>query len=321
MLQSKMGEQGKRDVEKLLGYFTGAFIDSRRSSRAGCCGRVEEQFATLCSSCHGSDGGGGAYSPNIVDLGTRGTGRRGRENLAEVIRNGTESGMPAFRLPENQVATLVAYIRDLRAPAAERPAPGNAENGARFFAGKGDCMTCHMVRWARRNAWSGVCRISASSAECSRSSRRCVKPGSSGMPGYQVVSIRLLDGSTVRGVARNESTFDLQVQTFDGNLRSFTKSQIAGFTRESKSLMPGVTARDVEVRDLISYLSRLTRENKNTAEIAAASSAGGGLSFEQIVHPKPGEWPTYHGNISGNRHSPLSEINTSNVANLATRNG
>jgi glucose dehydrogenase len=76
------------------------------------------------------------------------------------------------------------------------------------------------------------------------------------------------------------------------------------------------------MRDLLAYLSRLTRDSKSTAEIAQAPAAGGGLSFEQfeqVVHPKPGDWPTYHGNIGGNRHSPLSEINTSNVASLAAK--
>ncbi len=38
--------------------------------------------------------------------------------------------------------------------------------------------------------------------------------------------------------------------------------------------------------------------------------------FDDIAHPKPGEWPTYHGQLSGNRHSPLNDINTTNVGRL-----
>ena len=230
----------------------------------------KKQFAALCSGCHGSDGGGGEHGPNIVDLGRRGPGRGGRENLTEVIKNGTESGMPAFSLPENQIAALVAYIRDLRAPAAERPAQGNAQNGARFFAGKGDCMRCHMVNGNGGTLGPDLSNIGRE-RRVQQIEQALRKPGSSGMPGYEVVSVKLLDGSTVRGVARNESTFDLQVQTFDGKLRSFAKSQIAGLTRESKSLMPAVTAPDEEMRDLLAYLSRLTRDNQGAAEIAQAS--------------------------------------------------
>ena len=47
--------------------------------------------------------------------------------------------------------------------------------------------------------------------------------------------------------------------------------------------------------------------------------SSGGLTFEQIVHAKPCDWPTYHGDIGGNRHSPLDQINASNVKNLAVK--
>src|SRR5262249_9473282 len=46
---------------------------------------------------------------------------------------------------------------------------------------------------------------------------------------------------------------------------------------------------------------------------------GTGLSFTDIAHPRPGTWPTYHGNQSGNRYSPLDQINTSNVTQLVPR--
>ena len=41
------------------------------------------------------------------------------------------------------------------------------------------------------------------------------------------------------------------------------------------------------------------------------------LTFADIVRPRPGEWPTYNGHLSANRHSPLDQINTTNVASLA----
>jgi putative heme-binding domain-containing protein len=280
-------------------------------------GAGAKQFAALCSGCHGSDGGGGEHGPSIVDLGRLGAGRAGRENPADVIKNGTESGMPAFPLPEVQIATLVAYLRDLRAPAAERPAQGSAENGARFFHGKGDCLRCHMVNGSGGTLGPDLSNIGRE-RRVQPIEQALRKPGTSGMPGYQAVSVKLLDGTTVRGVARNESTFDIQVQTFDGKLRSFAKNQIAELTRDPKSLMPAVVASDEETRDLLAYLSRLARDNQGATEITRAPSASD-LSFEQVVHPKPGEWPTYHGNIGGNRHSPLSQINTTNVATLAAK--
>ena len=35
--------------------------------------------------------------------------------------------------------------------------------------------------------------------------------------------------------------------------------------------------------------------------------------------PGYGEWPTYQGQLSGNRHSPLDRINATNVGSLAPK--
>ena len=40
------------------------------------------------------------------------------------------------------------------------------------------------------------------------------------------------------------------------------------------------------------------------------------LTFNDIVRPRAGEWPSYNGHLSANRHSPLTMINTQNVASL-----
>ena len=49
------------------------------------------------------------------------------------------------------------------------------------------------------------------------------------------------------------------------------------------------------------------------------SSLRAGFTFERIAHANPGDWPTYHGDIGGNRHSRLDQINTANVKSLAIR--
>src|SRR4029078_455248 len=41
------------------------------------------------------------------------------------------------------------------------------------------------------------------------------------------------------------------------------------------------------------------------------------ITFKEIAHPKPGEWPTYNGLLSANRHSALDRITTQNVGTLA----
>src|SRR5215470_13386810 len=62
----------------------------------------KKEFESLCAGCHGVDGGGGEYGPNIIDM--RRFGQRTERSLLDVIKHGIpDSGMPAFALPANQV--------------------------------------------------------------------------------------------------------------------------------------------------------------------------------------------------------------------------
>ena len=56
-----------------------------------------------------------------------------------------------------------------------------------------------------------------------------------------------------------------------------------------------------------------------SAGLFAAGANGQGITFADIAHPKAGEWPSYNGHLSGNRHSPLDLINIANVSQLAPK--
>ena len=129
------------------------------------------------------------------------------------------------------------------------------------------------------------------------------------------MTVRLRDGQTLRGIAKNESTFDLQLLGVDGKLHLLSKDQVAEIVRE-KSLMPKVEATPVEMRNLVAYLSRLSTD-PNAKAILATGELGPGVPFAEVAKPKPGSWPTYNGDMSGNRFSPLNQINTANVQGLA----
>ena len=55
----------------------------------------------------------------------------------------------------------------------------------------------------------------------------------------------------------------------------------------------------------------------NAKAILATGEFGPGVPFADVAKPKPGSWPTYNGDMSGNRFSPLNQINTANVQGLA----
>jgi alcohol dehydrogenase (cytochrome c) len=44
-----------------------------------------------------------------------------------------------------------------------------------------------------------------------------------------------------------------------------------------------------------------------------------GIPFEDIAHPRAGAWPTYHGNLSGNRFSGLDQVNAGTIHTLALK--
>ena len=82
--------------------------------------------------------------------------------------------------------------------------------------------------------------------------------------------------------------------------------------------MQPVKAETEDLQNLIAFLSRLTGVQPGMP-IPGQLPAAGGIDFSRILNPKPGDWLTYNGKLSGNRYSDLKQINTSNVNKLALK--
>jgi alcohol dehydrogenase (cytochrome c) len=91
------------------------------------------------------------------------------------------------------------------------------------------------------------------------------------------VTLRMKDGRTLNGIVKNESNYDLQLEGWDGVLYMVSRPDIL---EEKPAFLPS-------------------------------------RKFTAFPDPKAGDWPTYHGNVNGNRHSELKQIDVSNVAHLA----
>lgn len=275
----------------------------------------KQHFESYCAACHGADGKGGERGPDIISTGN--ARRRSAEELAELIRKGRPTaGMPAFPLPEQEMRELVIFLRSLSAPAVESAVVGDVAVGESFFFGKGNCSACHMAKGRGGLRGPDLSDLGArrTLAEIEQSLRN---PSARLTSGFEVVSARLRAGQTLRGFARNESNYDLQLQSLDGKFHLLERQEIAALTRETTSLMPEVKASPEELRHLLAYLSRLAGVAAN-APLASHTSEGG-IPFTEIAAPKLGDWPTYHGQLGGNRHSPLRQIHTGNVAQLAPK--
>jgi PQQ-dependent dehydrogenase (methanol/ethanol family) len=286
-------------------------------------------YESRCVGCHASDGTGGGHGPPIIDV------RRSRAAtpaaLREVIVKGIpDAGMPPYPMPEAELDAVVAYVTMLKAPAADYPVAGDAAAGERFFVG-GKCSGCHMVRGRGGILGPDLTNL-ARERKVAQIEQALKDPGgaasaSSGGGGrggparsFRALSVKLRDGRAIRGIAKYEGPLDVGMQGLDGKFYSISKADVAELTRE-KSLMPKVEATPAEMRNLLAYLTRLVANGAGAASAAppAVSAPEGGIKFADIARPKPGEWPSYHGQLSANRHSALDQINTSNVARLAPK--
>lgn len=273
-------------------------------------------FEVRCAGCHGIDGGGGEHGPTIVSARRR-DGSSTSRDVREIIRKGIpDGGMPAFpSLKDPEVNQIAGYVEELRSPAVAHPAEGDASAGEAFFRGVGKCAGCHMVNGTGGLLGPDLSNI-AQERSLSKLEEAVLRPSAVIAKGYEGVSVTLKDGRTLRGLAKNESLFDLQLQTLDGTLHAFAKREITSVARETGSAMPASQLKPEELRNLLAYLSRLSAKEGHPLTGKAAPPGG---AFAEIVNPKPGDWPSYHGSLSGNRMSPLTQVNTTNVSQLAAK--
>lgn len=279
------------------------------------CGQDARQlFEKHCSVCHG-DGRGTERGPNLAN--NRRVRAQSLDQLKGVIRDGVPSrGMPAFPLPAPELEAVTLLVRSFSAPAADSHPPGDRDAGERYFFGDGGCFRCHMVLGRGKAAGPDLSMVGREMtlAEIEEAVRQ---PSARVKPGYQAADVQLRDGRKVRGFVRNESRYNIQLQDMDGRFHLLTHGEVASFRKASGSLMKAPSCSGEQCRDLVAYLSSLT--GPAVGRKGTPLEGEGGPAFSQIARPKPGDWPSYHGDLTGNRHSPMQEITPANVRNLTLK--
>lgn len=139
--------------------------------------------------------------------------------------------------------------------------------------------------------------------------------------GYQLVTVILRNGKTLRGFARGRTNFDLQLQDLDGNFHLLQSADIVSVAEDSHSLMIPVNGTPDQVQNLTAYLSQLSGVEPGAlpAPNSQHTSQLQDVDFSRILDPRHGDWPTYNGKLNGNRYSDLKQINASNVKNLVLK--
>jgi len=111
-----------------------------------------DTFTTNCSFCHGSDARGGAEGgPDLTRSAVVATDMTGQQ-LVEFLKVGRPPRMPAFNLPDEQVANVMAFLRSQiaengngRGGDPKAILVGDAKAGEVYFNGAGKCTSCHSV--------------------------------------------------------------------------------------------------------------------------------------------------------------------------------
>ncbi len=269
-----------------------------------------QQFEARCGGCHGGDGKGGARAPDVVTPGM--VPQRTAEEVRALVKEGLpDRGMPGFDVPEPEISHLTAFYLSLTAPAVASPVAGDVDAGRRLFSQRG-CAGCHTRGSEARVIGPDLSAI-GTERTLGEIEDEIRDPSGWIIPGYEVVEATLLDGSQVKGFARNQSVYDLQLQTFDGRLAFFDRSEIKEISKAKESLMPKLALSDKEVDDLVAYLSRLDGKQ---GPVGGERLLPGAVAWSDLVQPNEGDWPTYNGRLDGNRHSSLDQISPANVADL-----
>ncbi len=271
-------------------------------------------FAKYCSSCHGQEGVG-ARATALAD--SQRLRAMSDSEIANVIRNGTPNGMPPFSLlSTSELDGVTTYLRSLNPAVAHDVPLGDAAAGERYFFGSGKCGTCHTARGAGTAIGPDLSNVGRQLTP-PELTRALLEPSATIAPNYAMARVQLKDGTTVRGFVRNEGNYVMPLQDLSGRLVAVDK-RTAKIVREPGSIMPPVKATPDETRDLIAFLSGLRDWSGSAGSLGSLGSSGSGAKdYDEILRPRPGDWPTYHGRLHGNRHSELAQITTSNVQRLS----
>jgi cytochrome c oxidase cbb3-type subunit III len=215
-------------------------------------------FLQNCSFCHGRDAGGGESGPDLTRSTLVAKDVRGNR-IAPVVLNGRPGkGMPAFNMPDMQIAALVAFIHAQRDKALTQQGgrrgvdvadlqTGNAAAGKQFFYGAGGCSLCH----SPAGDLAGI----ASKYQGLQLEERMLYPDGASSK----VTVTLRDGQVASGTLAYQDEFTLGLRDAAGYYHSWPvsviKYSIDSPVQAHVKLLGKYT--DADIHNLMAYLQTL----------------------------------------------------------------
>ncbi|MEZ5354794.1 MAG: c-type cytochrome [Bryobacteraceae bacterium] len=216
----------------------------------------KETYLGACSACHGVSGMGG-QGPNLVT--GRQISRLSDAQLFRSIHDGVKgTGMPPFPLPDEKVWQLVSFVRELSAPANRANLSGDPAAGRALFFGAAGCSRCHAI--AGNGGALGPDLTNAGAARTAHHLRESIlNPDERIASGYNAVTVVTRSGAELKGVARNQDGYSIQLLDAAGKLHLLTAAEWKEIRPVPGSLMPsgyGKRLTSAQIDDLVRFLSR-----------------------------------------------------------------
>ena len=241
--------------------------DSPRPARANPSTAGKRAFAARCAGCHGLDGRGGERAPNIATS-SRTLGLSDAQLETAISQGKPSSGMPAFRLLGTaEIQRLVAYLRILQGNRSMSRLAGDPNRGKAIFFGKGDCGSCHSI--SGQGALLGSDLSAYSRTRNADAIRNSITAPSPGKMRRSLAAATTLNGTTLKGLIRNEDNFSIQLQSEDGVFHLLLKSELQKLEYRPPAPMPkdyGEKLTPQELNDLVGYLQSVAVTERSPGE-------------------------------------------------------
>ena len=278
-------------------------------------------FASRCGFCHGRDTGGGESGPDLTRSTLVAEDVRG-DKIGPLVRAGRpDRGMPAFALPDADVAAIVAFIHDQKSKAESQEGgrrsvdaadlqTGDAAAGRRFFERVGGCTNCH-------SATGDLAGVAARLQGLTLLQRMLYPSPRPGQRGRARATVTLRSGQVIAGTLVFRDEFTIALVDASGQYHSWSVSSVKTaidnpLDAHSKLLD---TYTDDQIHDVLAYLQTL-RDGDRPRSASAPAVRAKVLDPATLLRPPADSWPTYHGDYSGRRHSALAQITPANVRQL-----
>jgi len=190
----------------------------------------QSRFVDECSFCHGRDAGGSETGPDLTRSILVAQDLKG-DKIGPLVHEGrVDRGMPAFDLSEADLNAIVAFIHDQKTKADSVGGgrrnvdisdieTGNAEAGARYFNGAGNCSKCH-------SANGDLAGIGSRFRGLPLLQRMLYPQSTRPAPPPAKVTVTLASGEVVTGTLASRDEFTIALKDASGATRSWPVNEV-----------------------------------------------------------------------------------------------